>query len=241
MVVQRFQYKNIDCISLDLLRFVLSKIDSRFLDRQNMETISRLYVTPCINPQDRPRFIIEAVGKGVVNLTLIVSCIQEFWSLIELTASIVTLRQTHSIIYNWTHLPESIRETVKSQSYWEILNDIARKGVKESPSEELDNFFDKKRVQEPQPTPQPAPRSAPSQVRTKETSQARLSKDQIDKYARDAIKHASIYGSHPPLVASGPPKTLERAVNYIRDQLNLRHLDTQSLEAIVRAVEQSRP
>lgn len=72
----------------------------------------------------------------------------------------------------------------------------------------------------------------------KHPSRCRLNQRDLDRYVRDATSHIRTHGGNPPMLASATNKVLTKATNYIRDQMNLRHLDEASLEAIVVRLEQ---
>jgi hypothetical protein len=88
--------------------------------------------------------------------------------------------------------------------------------------------------------PKSSTQSSPRQHVGKPTAKTppRLSREEIDKHAREASNHIRMYGGNPPMLVSSTSKVLQRATNYVRDQLNLRNLDDASLEAIVARLEQ---
>lgn len=69
------------------------------------------------------------------------------------------------------------------------------------------------------------------------TQRARPTPKEFERYVRDVSDHIRVHGGNPPMLASSTSKVLTKAMNYIRDQLNLRYLDEASLEAIVRRLE----
>lgn len=222
----------------------------------------RITVVPSINSLDRPRYLVQADARGQnITLTLIVTAPSEFLDLINNASMILLFKGQFNITTDWNLIPESLRRNVQSLPCWRILYEkFIRNGLMEAdgmttrgavtdqlpveaspPSPKLirkPDFF-AEGGEKPTRIPSDEKKSPPSRPPAMHApaTRARVSQQELDKHVKDAAEHIRYYGGNPPMVSS-TSKVLLKATNYIRDQMNLRHLDDTSLEAIVRKLEQ---
>lgn len=184
-------------------------------------------VKPCVNPMLGWSRTLVKYGIGKITVRVQVPNYVAFPDEVRRVARFLPKLQAANITYDWSQVPSGVRGAVQGMSpVWKELEAALGGQAPESGQPETDEFFVH------------SPTSNTTIPSKKKSASGPLTEAEAIAYAKRVIKHAETYRSAPSLTMPIGAKTNPKANNYIRDQLNLKHLSDQQMDQIVLAITQ---